>query len=111
MVFLRIEKQTANIGAVVLIHYAPELLGAEDLKEGILVESVPEAELKAGKQPVLYINTQTKEMWYEYEDIPLPAEERIAQLERENAELKKSNLDTQVAILEVYEMIMDLQAK
>lgn len=46
---------------------------------------IPEPE-NNGKAPRLYINPQTKEMWYEYEEIPKTPEEllleRIAELEK-----------------------------
>ena len=43
---------------------------------------------------------------YEYTETPLPDDDRIARLEKENTDLRKSNLDTQEAILELYEMLM-----
>ncbi|MGG4499109.1 hypothetical protein [Brevibacillus reuszeri] len=66
---------------------------------------MPQAERKEGKDAKLYFNPQSNEFWYEYVNIPLPDEDRIAQLEKENAELKKSNLDTQEAVLQLYEMV------
>lgn len=54
---------------------------------GIFVErnAIPEPE-NNGMAPRLYINPQTKELWYEYEEIPKTPEqlllERVASLEK-----------------------------
>ena len=106
MLFVGYEKINGTRGRVTLIHHFPYELDQDVLGGGALVELVPEPETPAGKGSILYINPQTKELWYEYVDVPLPEDERIAKLEQENTELKKSNLDTQEAILELYEMIM-----
>lgn len=116
-IYLEYVTETENRAIVNFIHYYPfdevDGLGktAEELGQtGILVESVPQETIQPGKLSVLYVNPQTKELWYEYIDVPLSAEERIAQLEKENAELRKVNLDTQEAVLELYEMIMNPQS-
>ena len=106
MIFLLFDKDSETRAVVTLRHYQPQDLSEEVLSTGLLVDILPKPENTPGKRDVLYVNPQNKDLWYEYEDIPLPDEERIAQLERENDELKKSNLDTQEAILELYEMIM-----
>lgn len=60
-------------------------------QEGILVDSIPEPEQIEGKQAILYCNPDTKELWYEYEDIPKTDEdlqqEKIQALEQSIAEL------------------------
>ncbi|KZE41140.1 hypothetical protein AV540_25685 [Brevibacillus parabrevis] len=84
----------------------------EELKTtGALVDSIPEPLYQDGKQPVLYINPKTKELLYEYADIPSPEEDRITQLEKETTEIKKANLDTQDAVLQIYEMVTAPQTK
>jgi hypothetical protein len=37
---------------------------------GIMVESLPIPEHKEGKMSVLLINPDTKELWYDYQEIP-----------------------------------------
>ena len=48
----------------------------------MLVKDLPIEEDVTGKRAVLHVNPQTKELWYEYVDLPLPENERIAQLEQ-----------------------------
>jgi hypothetical protein len=42
------------------------------------------------KNPVLYCNPQTKEVWYEYEDRPLTPEEEIQQLKVRQALMQQA---------------------
>lgn len=56
-------------------NYRPDKLSEEDLSRGFLVDSIPEPTEQEGKRPVLYCNPKTKELWYEYEDIPKTKEE------------------------------------
>lgn len=58
-------------------------------QEGILVENLPNPEAIPYKNPVLYCNPQTKEVWYEYEDRPLTPEEEM----RQRIELMQQALD------------------
>ena len=69
--------ETEYRAKVASIHYKPELLQAEVLAKGILVDAVPEEPKQEGKTQVLYINPTTEEMWYEYIDKPLSSEERL----------------------------------
>lgn len=93
MIFLRVDGEE-----VTTIHYMPFDTEhglnktAEELEqEGILVDSIPEPEEVEGKDPVLYCNPETKELWYEYEDIPKTEEEiqaeKVESLEQSIAEL------------------------
>ena len=68
-----------------LIHYKPELL--QDTSNGILVEKLPEPTQQDGKVAVLYVNIDTKETFYEYEDIPKTEESEIDILKKQVAEL------------------------
>jgi hypothetical protein len=71
---------------------------------GLFIESVPEPNPPEGQQEAgLFINPQTNELWYEYEDIPptpISPEEKIAQLEQFLAE-------TNVMLLEFMETTLD----
>ena len=60
-------------GIVEYMHYKPfhEKHGlkktvAELEQEGFLVDFIPTPEQIENKTPVLHINTETKELWYEY---------------------------------------------
>ncbi|WP_315169481.1 hypothetical protein [Metaclostridioides mangenotii] len=79
-----LEQIKDNKYKVGLIHYKPELL--QDTSEGILVDKLPEPIQQDGKVAVLYVNIDTKEPFYEYEDIPKREEEtlkeRIVELEQ-----------------------------
>lgn len=79
------------------IHYMPfdkehglDMTREELEQEGILVDSVPEPEHIDGKSAVLYCNPETKELWFEYADIPKTPEqiqaEKIDLLENQTAE-------------------------
>lgn len=92
MIFLKHDKT----GKLNYTHYMPfhEKYGlgktAEELEqEGVLVESIPQPIEQEGKIAILYCNPETKELWYEYEDIPKTPEEmqaeKIAQLEQQLA--------------------------
>lgn len=85
MIFLgNLEQIKGNKYKVGLIHYRPELL--KDTSNGILVEKLPEDIQQDGKVAVLYVNIDTKEQFYEYEDVPKREEdtlkERIVELEQ-----------------------------
>lgn len=79
-----LEQVKDNKYKVGLIHYKPELL--QDTSNGILIEKLPEPTEQDGKVAVLYINIDTQEPFYEYEDIPKSEEdtlkERIVELEQ-----------------------------
>ncbi|GED71162.1 hypothetical protein BRE01_48640 [Brevibacillus reuszeri] len=112
MVYIQFEKETEARALVTFIHYKPldpnEGLGktADELSlTGVFIDALPQRERPLGKDAKLYFNPQTKETWYEYVDIPLPDNERITQVEISTEENKKANLDTQEAVLQLYEMV------
>lgn len=85
-----LEKITETKYSVGFIHYMPfdskhgfGKTQAELEQEGILVASIPEPQQIKGKQAILYCNPSTKELWYEYEDIPITEETKIAELEKQ----------------------------
>ena len=60
--------------------YQYDNLSLEEKAKGIEVEFVPEMpEYQKGKGYQLYINPQTKEMWYETYDRPLTPDEQAAE--------------------------------
>lgn len=86
MIFLgNLEKIQDNKHKVSFIHYKAELL--QDTSNGMLVEKLPEQTQQNGKVAVLYVNIDTKEPFYEYEDIPMSEETKIEILEKQVAEL------------------------
>lgn len=84
---------------VQLIAYDTTDWTAEDLKNGIVVDSIPEPE-NNGKIAMLHINKDTKEMWYEYVEAPLTPEQIIQNLQNELAAVKTENEDLKLAIVE-----------
>jgi len=80
-----LEQVQDNKYKVGLIHYKPELL--QDTSNGILVENLPEPTQQDGKVAVLYVNIDTKEPFYEYEDAPKSGEDKIDFLEKQVADL------------------------
>ncbi|MEE3805468.1 hypothetical protein V2H29_00730 [Lysinibacillus fusiformis] len=84
----------------------------EDLRDGIVVDSIPEPE-NSGKLSMLHINKDTKEMWYEYEEVP---KSEIEILRDENRDLKlalaesveaqqQGKIENQLAIAELVETL------
>jgi hypothetical protein len=80
-----LEQIKDNKYKVGLIHYKPELL--QDTSDGILVKNLPEPTQQDGKAAVLYVNIDTKEPFYEYEDIPKSGESEIEILKKQVADL------------------------
>ena len=82
MIGLFHELVSAGKDKVTVIHYKPDQLSAEQKKAIILIENeaLPKAENLTGKNAVLYVNPQTKELWYEYEDRPLTQEELLVEI-------------------------------
>lgn len=91
MIFLGYNKLAKEDVAIDLTHYFPDELPQEMLEQGLLVEEVPEPEQREGKYGVLMINPVTKELYYNYFDIPKTEadlqRERLQSLEEENAGL------------------------
>ncbi|MCR1955143.1 hypothetical protein NSA24_10100 [Clostridioides mangenotii] len=86
MIFLgNLEQIKDNKHKVNFIHYKAELL--QDTSNGILVEKLPESTQQEGKVAVLYVNIDTKEPFYEFEDIPMLEESEIDILKKQVAEL------------------------
>lgn len=57
---------------------------------GIFVDSLPQKEHIEGKAPILHINPQTKEMWYEYQDVRNPFTEEIDILKQQIALMQQA---------------------
>lgn len=84
MKYIEWEEQEGNLGRVIFTHNFPEMLTVEDMKNGLLVDNILEPE-KTEKIPQLYIDLDTKKMFYKYYDktetTEQSMEERIAALE------------------------------
>jgi len=92
-----------NIKRIGAHHYAPDLLTEEDLKLGILVDEVPQAENIPGKSADLFYNTDTQELFYKYIDVVLPPtspEQQIKDLQNELNTVKEENKELKLAIVE-----------
>jgi hypothetical protein len=86
MIFLgNLEQVKDNKHKVNFIHYKAELL--QDTSNGILVDKLPEPTQRDGKVGVLYVNIDSKEPFYEYEDIPQSEEGVIEILKKQVADL------------------------
>ena len=78
-------KETDERVRVGVIHYKPKRLNTEQRSAGIMLNGlteadIPEPEIQRGKNPVLYANPKTQEMWYEYVDRPFTQEEIMEEL-------------------------------
>ncbi|MCE0577310.1 hypothetical protein LWE96_19835, partial [Clostridioides difficile] len=63
------ETDEQNIKYIGMIHYKPTLLSEEELKNGILIEKLPVQQYVENKEAKLFINIDTKEVFYRYTDI------------------------------------------
>lgn len=82
-----------NIGRVRAIYHNPwPMLDVED-PIGIYVERIPSAQSQEGFYPVLMVNLETKELYYNYEALPEPLAtrdeiaEQVGELKQAIAEL------------------------
>lgn len=118
MIYIQIDETKK----VTLIHHMPfdEKQGFGKTKEeleqtGALVESIPEPYDFQDKFAVLYCNPETKELWYEYEDLPLTIEEQLAEKDAQILKLKEEQFKLQQATTEnaksqqeLIELLMDM---
>lgn len=97
MIFLGgLTKITEGKSLVTFIHYQPfdeqHGLGKtqnELQQEGVLVDSIPAAE-QNGKTAHLFINPETRDMWYEYTEATKPVEDQIEELKQQNATMQET---------------------
>ncbi|KOS61730.1 hypothetical protein FJQ98_03025 [Lysinibacillus agricola] len=103
-VFLFLEKtDEPNVKRIASYHHAPELLTEEELKLGILVDEVPQAENIPDKRAELFYNTDTQELFYKYFDVELPPmspEQLIKDLQKELNAVKAENKTLMLALAE-----------
>ncbi|MDI6377751.1 hypothetical protein QJL46_19235, partial [Clostridioides difficile] len=70
------ETDEQNIKYIGMIHYKPTLLSEEELKNGILIEKLPVQQYVENKEAKLFINIDTKEVFYRYTDIKSSIEDK-----------------------------------
>jgi hypothetical protein len=70
------------------IHYKAEKLTEKQRKGGVVIESLPEAEKREGKVPVLKVDTKTKEAYYEYVDKEIDIQDELETLKQRVAALE-----------------------
>lgn len=90
IIFYKKESETKAFVASVL--YDATGFDPQDLAEGLEVEGIPEPEAQPGKLYNLYVNPQTKEVWYEYTDRPLTTEEELVKM-KEQLKITQDALD------------------
>jgi len=84
---LFVENINETKAKVFTIHYRPDLLTDEQKLNGILVDTIPEPQQIANQQATLYINPTTKELFYEY--IEIPQQDVSNELETMRAEIAR----------------------
>ncbi|MFL8589765.1 hypothetical protein Q3278_19650, partial [Clostridioides difficile] len=72
-----LDTEEQNIKYIGMIHYKPNLLSEENLKQGILIESLPTQKYAENKEAKLFINIDTKEVFYRYTDIKSSIEDKV----------------------------------
>lgn len=100
MIYVFYNKETETRAEVTTTVYKEELLSSDEKTLAITVDSVPEPVKQVGKDPIHYINPQTKEQWYEYVDRPLNAEELLAQQATEIIDLKSQNAQILLSLVQ-----------
>lgn len=81
------DTEEQNIKYVGMIHCKPSVLGEGDLKSGILVEELPAQQYVENKEAKLFINIDTKEVFYRYTDIKSNIEDKVDSTEQTIADL------------------------
>ena len=89
-VYLGIEKENEKRGRITLIHYDPQSLPKEMLKEGIVVERFEEVKVPEGKVANAYWNYQTQSVEYEFSQRELTSDEKLSSLQEENSMLQSA---------------------
>jgi len=79
MVYIEYLKITDTKAVVVYEHYRPADLS--DTSKGLFVESIPDPEYRPGQDSKLFVNPQTGELWYEYEERESTIEELRNQID------------------------------
>lgn len=87
MLFLSSRGGTAERTRVATIHHKPEIVSEESRAHGIPVETLPKPDGRRKGRPVLFYNSVTGDLFYEYEEIP-PPEEPPEEPEEEDVELE-----------------------
>ncbi|MCP8339584.1 hypothetical protein NMG03_10800 [Clostridioides difficile] len=82
-----LETEEQNIKYIGMIHYEPSLLSEEDLKNGILVDELPIEKFVENKETKLFINIDTKEVFYRYTDIKSSIEDKVNSTKQTIADL------------------------
>lgn len=66
----------ATKSRVTMVHYQPELLTDEEKIGGVTIATIPAPQPPAGQAPIMYLNPQTNEIFYEYVEIALSPQEQ-----------------------------------
>ncbi|ENY9964154.1 hypothetical protein OKS14_18520 [Clostridioides difficile] len=82
-----LDTEEQNIKYIGMIHYKPTLLSEEDLKNGILIEELPVQQYVENKEAKLFINIDTKEVFYRYTDNKSSLEDKVNSTEQTIADL------------------------
>lgn len=83
-----------DAGRVQIIITGPYPEQIED--DGLLVEALPVASTPEGMYPTMMVNLETKELYYNYEDLPDPdntLSDKVVALERADIENKQAIAD------------------
>lgn len=88
--------------------YDGSTLTEEQKARSVAVESLPIPEKIVGKTPVLKVDVEKQEVWYEYEDLVTESEDNDIKLAlAELAEQQEQDkLNTQLAIAELAEAVL-----
>jgi hypothetical protein len=83
-----------------LVSENPNTLSEDELQMGFVTDSFPVIEETAGNAAILYCNPDTKDVWYEYVEVPKTPEQLNA-IELENLATYSLDLDFRLSKLEL----------
>lgn len=99
MIYIEYLKINDTKAFVTTRHYKPEVLTADEKKNGVVINNLPTEELVEGKKAVYYINPQTNIVWIEYEDIEKPIQPIDTEQEHKQVKEQISALNVAIAQL------------
>jgi|GEM_PF-1511932 len=118
MIYIEFVKESEAKSFVNLIHYNPfdskEGLGKTEKQlrlTGALIESLPTRETQSGKDAMLYYNPRTREVWYEYVDMPVENTDELQMLKEKMEQQKNAMTEAYDAIAVQSEEIIELRAQ
>ncbi|WP_342572136.1 hypothetical protein MKY85_06385 [Paenibacillus sp. FSL R5-0749] len=105
------EDISKDTGRVTTILFDDSLFDPLDKRQYFKLDTLPSPEEIVGKEPIMFIKKDEKEIYYEYENTPAivdPVKE-IKALQQENNTLRNEIEINQLALIELHSIILELK--